>query len=381
MISSRFSSSEGEIMTPVATLTTMFDKRFTKSDYALWRLEYPTMLQLLRNLSYEEAVTLVKILIAEYPPHIYPYLCGMINTFIPGSLQLFTNTFLAQRTIHPGWLFLDADDDVARKLLAMIKEPDAAPLRNHLLLALAWIGNETVQAQFDMWRTTPPAWREDMYVPPESYSYEAGWELTSVGTRHNLYFNDAIELISTDGASSPVVTGTTLDEACQWCHRELVTLFAIDFSDTRYQFLLPASGGDALLIPICPWCSYYESIFFDCTPTGQAQWNAHNGEKSLLLRQLKDDGAATLPSTPPLMLGKRRRTPFEVVGLDYGLSQLGGHPAWINDAEYPECPRCSQRMPCIGQVSGGEWHAMSEGIFYLFFCSSCWIATTSYDQT
>ena len=86
----------------------------------------------------------------------------------------------------------------------------------------------------------------------------------------------------------------------------------------------------------------------------------------------------------PLGLGMARRTPFEAVGRflldEEGTSQLGGHPEWIQDAFYPQCPTCQQTMPFLGQAAFEDWND-GEGVFYLFLCLSCRKAATHYQQT
>ena len=90
-------------------------------------------------------------------------------------------------------------------------------------------------------------------------------------------------------------------------------------------------------------------------------------------------------ATHRLALGAKRRTPFEVVGRfmldETGISQLGGHPEWIQDASYPLCPSCRRHMPYIGQVSWWEFDELAEGSAYAFLCLPCGKAATIYQQT
>ena len=62
-------------------------------------------------------------------------------------------------------------------------------------------------------------------------------------------------------------------------------------------------------------------------------------------------------------------------------SQLGGHPEWIQDATYPQCPTCQQTMPFLAQIAGEDWQDSLEGSFYTFLCSPCRKAATLYQQT
>lgn len=87
----------------------------------------------------------------------------------------------------------------------------------------------------------------------------------------------------------------------------------------------------------------------------------------------------------PLVPGLARQTPFEAVGRfrmdENGVSQLGGHPEWIQDAVYPRCHVCQQTMPCLGQVAFEDWEEYGEGVFYMFLCLPCRKAATLYQQT
>lgn len=61
-------------------------------------------------------------------------------------------------------------------------------------------------------------------------------------------------------------------------------------------------------------------------------------------------------------------------------SQVGGHPSWEQDAEYPRCPSCQQRMAFIAQLSNEDFE-VAEGIYYAFLCRPCQTAATHYQQT
>lgn len=61
------------------------------------------------------------------------------------------------------------------------------------------------------------------------------------------------------------------------------------------------------------------------------------------------------------------------------LNRVGGHPCWIQGADYPDCPDCGQKMPFLMQLdsdleleAGGEpfmWG--SGGIGYVCWCDGC----------
>jgi hypothetical protein len=89
---------------------------------------------------------------------------------------------------------------------------------------------------------------------------------------------------------------------------------------------------------------------------------------------------------PPeaLVLGPERRTPIEGTVLLWesvdGVSQLGGHPTWEQDAGYSDCPQCHLPMRFVGPVKHGEIET-AEGTTYAFLCAGCLIAATGYQQT
>lgn len=62
-------------------------------------------------------------------------------------------------------------------------------------------------------------------------------------------------------------------------------------------------------------------------------------------------------------------------------SQLGGHPTWIQDSEYPACPECATTMAFVAQIQRDEIQDQAEGIFYCFLCTPCRTTATRYQQT
>lgn len=78
-------------------------------------------------------------------------------------------------------------------------------------------------------------------------------------------------------------------------------------------------------------------------------------------------------------------TPARWFWQDWGLSngrenlnRVGGHPAWVQSAEYPDCPCCGATMEFVLQLDsdlpaadGGGWLWGSGGVGYAFRCSPC----------
>lgn len=379
-------------MSVITDLLWFVDLRLQIRDVRLWRRQVPRFIQLLQTLTLDEAQLLSqKMFLSEdvHPELVkdIAYMLAQINMFVPGALQPLTSTFIAHHGFYPGQLYLEAGEQACQQLLSLANEPSSVNI-NHLLQALAWVGNEEVQAQFHAWRLHPPTWREDLYIPPEAYADIAGWELTAEGKRRDLYFTTCFELILAEqerSSQSLPATDMTTQEHCAWCQRPLLKLLDLDLRVPQCRWI--SLEGERLCIAVCPHCSFYITTFLDITPTGEALWSLANGDKPTLLEQIPDggdDGEEWWP-TELLYPGKARRTPFEAVGrfmLDEpGASQLGGHPEWIDDSTYPQCPTCQQTMPFLAQIAGEDWQNSLEGSFYVFLCPSCGKAATLYQQT
>lgn len=109
------------------------------------------------------------------------------------SLLCFTDTrlgpglemLLGTGNYAPAILFKGADAQVRNRLIAQVESDPAK--RNLLLLALAWIGDEEVVRLFAAWRQSLPEWASALYIAPEMYAREAGWELDAGGGKRQLY--------------------------------------------------------------------------------------------------------------------------------------------------------------------------------------------------
>jgi len=376
-------------MDTINTLLSLAELRMQTRDVREWRQQVPLFLQPLRDLRAEEAQLLSQRLLAQYALQDEEgdmlRLLAQINMFVPGALAPLLPMLVAHQQFYPGHLYLGAGEETCQQILSLIHTPSETH-RGHLLTALAWVGNEEVQAQFSSWRLHPPAWRSELFVPPENYSLEAGWELTADRRRRDLYFSSCFELIPVEQAAPfqrMVAEQTTSHECCAWCQRPLRRLLDLDLRDPRCRWI--SAEGERLCLVVCARCSFYATTYLDITLAGEARWSPLNGEMPALLQRIPDDGELEeLPE--PLDLGMARRTPFEAVGRflldEKGTSQLGGHPEWIQDAFYPQCPVCQQTMPCLGQVAFEDWDEDDgEGVFYLFLCLPCRKAATHYQQT
>jgi len=62
-------------------------------------------------------------------------------------------------------------------------------------------------------------------------------------------------------------------------------------------------------------------------------------------------------------------------------SQLGGHPAWVQDSAYPKCLECSRTMMSLAQLDHQDIEEYSEGTYFGFVCLECMATATVYQQT
>lgn len=365
-------------------------QRNWEADRARREEDEEVLLTAFRSLRAEQARTLAQWAVQRFdvlPDSNWQQLLGSIANFVDGGLLGIYPELLARDLLWPGWIYRGADSATRDHLIRLVEE--RAPHRqalNNLLLCLAWIGDETVQALFRAWREQPPAWSAALYLAPHAYSVEADWELTPTGERRDLFYALTYELIPQEKASgmgqfSPVrapVPEPVEGNPCGWCGRDLSTLFDLDLRNRRLSFL--GLSGTQLRIARCDFCSPYATVFTDVDFEGHVCWSASNGPKPVDF----DSNWAEYPFIGrQLVLGPRRRTPAETVGAYQGAhnSELGGHPDWIQDAEYPLCPECQRRMTFLGQIETADIIKHAEGITYAFLCAECDKAATSYQQT
>jgi hypothetical protein len=84
------------------------------------------------------------------------------------------------------------------------------------------------------------------------------------------------------------------------------------------------------------------------------------------------------------VLGPQTRPPLESgdwLAPVEEFSQIGGHPTWVQDAEYPQCPGCQQPTPFIDQLSNEDYEKYGEGIYYLFAYGQCGVVSTNHQQS
>ena len=295
----------------------------------------------------------------------------------PGALRGVHARMLDAGLLRPAIAFRSADPAARDRLIARIHEFDGrAPDRrgadalmlNHLLVALAWVGDAEAQRVFARWRDSPPSWASALYIPAHAYTTTAGWTLDTNGSRRDLYLSAGRTLLRAEHASGPVRIIGPSDERCHFCSNALGNLFQLDLTSPDLAFI-PLSG--TLAIPFCHLCSAYGTIMFRIAQDGSATWHEKN-------EPFPRYGDGFEPwSEGDFALGRCLSNPFEYAGwADDDVGHIGGYPGWIQDDTYPECPDCRRLMTFVGQIE-----VSSGGRFYGLVCFACLTAATVYQQT
>jgi hypothetical protein len=248
--------------------------------------------------------------------------------------------------------------------------------RNHILLALAWIGDSRVVELFADWKRRPPSWAVSLQIPPHDYSREAGWEVTDDGEKRQLYFDTCTKLVRGSSPSPDSFRAITdRDDHCPWCGARLTDLFDI----TAEVFGLPGEVGSRVQVTTCQVCTTFEAVFGVVDERGTGHWYLANSRPPCLPEDVATWGR--LPQDSLLSGGIRPPLFAASQFLPTTFSQVGGHPTWIQDADYPQCPECTQTMMFLGQLTHDEIEEHSEGTYYAFVCPSCKTTATNYQQT
>ena len=300
-------------------------------------------------------------------------ICQHLTAFKSFPINECLRKLVSSAEYYPGFIFNYAPEDVRDSLL---KEVQADTVnRNAILTALAWIGDSKVALQFKLWKEQEPDWANSLYVSPHAYSQEAGWEIDTNGQRRDLYFQTAFQLDKAPiNSTQHVETITTRDDSCPWCSSQLINLFKI-----QPKLLNIASELKVLAVPTCEICSAFGTVYGQISSDSNAKWSNSNVKPDYL-----PDDSDTWDRLPQetLKLGKSR-SPLHVASefLPTTFSQIGGHPTWIQDSLYPQCPCCKKSMTFIAQVDREDIEEYSEGIYYAFICMSCNTTATTYQQT
>jgi hypothetical protein len=301
-------------------------------------------------------------------------ICRCLAAFTDAPVDDCLRKFVRHFLYRPSLAFRRAPDDVRDELLARVEFDSER--RNNILVALAWIGDEAVVRRFDQWRRIPPSWRKTLYVPPQNYAHEAGWELTEDGQRRNLYFEKCARLAKR--MAEPMGTFRAIrerEDICPWCASHLTTLFELpsDLIDTT------PGWPEKISVATCEICTVFGVIYGLVDHDGAAHWSGRNERP----KYLPDDADSwhRLPKDSLDVAALQTATFAADQFLPTTFSCLGGLPAWVQDAEYPHCPECSKSMTFLAQIDRQDLEEYGEGIYYAFICSVCRTTATSYQQS
>lgn len=284
---------------------------------------------------------------------------------------------------HNSILFKDASQDIQDQLLERVTWDEDN--RNHLLLVLGWVGNAVVTEQFRKWQMQPPKWSEQLYVSPETYVLDGGWELTHNGERRDLISHLCYAIRQSDQQNDDLHEDHHArflkfsHSTCPWCKRKLTKLMDVATSHPALQYLDLQMRN--LQVITCDLCGGFSTIYMELDNHGVPVWSRYNQEPDYH-PDIEDVNSST-EAPPSLVLSYEPQSPYyaAVWTMSQLDSQIGGHPSWIQDPEYPVCPCCERRMRYIGQIDYADFDEYAEGIFYMFICSKDRITATVYQQS
>jgi hypothetical protein len=292
----------------------------------------------------------------------------------PAGLSSIHPELLRRGVIYPGVLYRDANTDVAEELVPLVELPEH---RNHALVALAWTNSAPAVHHFARWRASPPPWASELFVPPHRYARSAGWCIDGSGDRRDLCVDTAIELVPAVPGHTGVRVATfePAPARCPWCGDALSTVFDLDLDLEDLKFLVLPKGR--LCVRTCERCTAYGHVHTDVDLAGGSRWSPGNVRPSFVA-----DGEWVRVGTS-FATGRTRTTTVETLAFAYlgRRSQLGGQPSWDQDDDYPDCLRCGEPMPFLGQIDYADVGELGEGMLYAFFDPRCLTAATAYQQT
>ena len=299
-----------------------------------------------------------------------------LAAFTDAPLDSCLRALVAEGDAWPSLPFRRASPGLRDDLIALLDRDGVN--RDHLLLALAWIGDAVVVDLFQGWRAQPPAWAGTLYLAPQDYAREAGWELDEDDRRRPLYFDACTQLVpGASDRSTGFMAVTDRDDTCPCCSRRLTNLFELDPS--AFGLGDWAGAGRMLQVATCEVCTAFGTVWGAFDEQGRWRWHAANPMPGHPPGDAQD--WAWLPRNP--LVPAAKRTPWFAADdfLPTTFSQVGGQPTWVQDASHPVCPDCSKTMRFLAQLDHADIEAHSEGIFYAFVCMGCRTTATMYQQT
>ncbi len=206
------------------------------------------------------------------------------------------------------------------------------------------------------------------------FVYEPGknayrdWILTSDGRLQDLFIHESYVLEPLPrgmrSSNAPVHAGVPGD------YPGGGLMLDIDLTDSRTRIL--GLAGERLRLPLAIHENEHDHNFCDIRQDGLAIPRAPVSEEGVLSED---------PNYTTLVMGRRRRTPFEVMFPSSlrEISQFGGCPNWAQFEHYPVCPTCESLMINIAALDLFEV-GYRAGVAYAFLCGPCRIASVLYQM-
>ncbi|AXK36866.1 hypothetical protein DVA86_34345 [Streptomyces armeniacus] len=253
----------------------------------------------------------------------------------PEDLAPYLPRLLAADVVYPGKLYRAADSEVQRGLVAKADtccqdDADDELRLNHLLVALAQTRGPVAEAAFRRWRDQPPPGADQLHIGPADYMREGGWMLEG---------DDVREL------GGPVSYGLEAEdgpehserERCRGCGGPVWTALDLDTADERVAEALAHVGWSGRLRPaFCYGCAAAaDTLFIEVRPDGTSR----------LTDPPEPSTDAPMLEAPTVRMVLGDRSGRRPVG-----SAVGGQAVWMDDAAYPDCPKCRKPMASIAQI-------------------------------
>ena len=181
------------------------------------------------------------------------------------------------------------------------------------------------------------------------------------------------------GSDRQHLTSGFLDRACPECRQRLHRLLRLD--------PVPAGIGitsrGRVEFAWCPRCQdFIDARYARHAPDGTPEPFTVISSSDLD-REPESFEDWFIPETPVELVRLDERWGQQAWGLSNdreNLHRIGGEPTWIQNADYPVCPSCTQTMSAVGQIAVADlWNF--EGICYLLWCDPCAISAVVYQQT
>lgn len=292
----------------------------------------------------------------------------------PAALTPYLGDLLDAGILSPSELYRGADTDVQRSLVDRVESGAPAEDLDLLLRAIAQTGGAIAESAFRRWRVQAPEHADGLGAPVAEYTTEGGWTLASDG-RRKLCSPRAYALLASRPKDAPVSGGAAAAN-CPQCGNRLWSALAVDTEDPRVDSALSHTGWRGRLrVVTCYRCACYGTVYCEVTPDGGVRWSPHTKAPDYV-----DDGDWAMPSGW-LGLGGPRSTPYLADAWAPGGSTLGGHPDWVQGADYPHCPVCGVPMAFLALLHGGDFEEWGEGAHYVFLDARCGLAAVNYQQS